>query len=239
MNAIATTPRQRIQGLLDQVGRLKSDVKQIENGYQDGYYASQDAGRSIQSSQWPLRRAQSDTIHTDVSYEGRQAEQYLRQADRRLRENDSRLYRLDTSSAQASRDFDASKHNLQLILADSNAYPSAVYTHLQQARTSLDGSARDHNSADSQGDWARNKNSSASRELQWAEHNVRNITWDRPGVDVSHDARQASSRVDRAQWDVRDCDSNLSQARSLESRSGNGLNQTEQSLRNALALLDA
>ncbi len=237
MNTIASTPRQQIQSLLGQVRHLKSTAKSLENGYQDGYYASQDAGRDIQSTQWPLRRAQSDTVNTNVSYEGRQAEQSLRQADRRLRENESRLYRIGSSSSSATREFDLAKQNLQQILSNSSAYPSEVYTNLQQAKGSLDSSARDHDTANGQGGWAESKNKSASRELQWAEHNVRNITWDRPGVDVSHDARQASFRVDQAQWAVRDCDNNLSQARSFESRSGQGLGQVEQSLRQALAQL--
>ena len=234
----ATSPRVQIEKLLTDVGKLKTDVRQLETEYQDCYYTSQDTGRNLQSAEWPLRRAESDNAQTDVSFDGRQAESYLNSAERGLDKNERDLRNMDFDSNQAATDFDKAQRDLQQIIADSSAYPSSLAS-LRQAKSDLDGAAGQHDTADSQGGWARNKTDSAARELQWAESSVRNITYDRPGVDVSSDARQASSRVDRAHWDVRDTDSNLSQARNGENRSVQGLGNVEQQLRQALAQLPA
>jgi hypothetical protein len=76
----------------------------------------------------------------------------------------------------------------------------------------------------------------ARSELRWAEMNARNVSYDRPGQDVSSDDRQASNNVDQAQ--TRDCSSNLRNGNIYEQRSENGLTSVEEEqLRRALASL--
>jgi len=101
----------------------------------------------------------------------------------------------------------------------------------------VDSSARDHGQADGESDWAKNKTDQAQNQLRWAEMSARNVSYDRPGQDVSSDARQASNQVDQAQWQTRDSSGNLRSANSYEQRSENGLTSVEQQLRQALANL--
>jgi hypothetical protein len=96
---------------------------------------------------------------------------------------------------------------------------------------------RYHEQADGESDWAKNKSDQALSQLRWAEMSARNVSYDRPGQDVSSDAHQASRQVDQAQWQTRDSSSNLRSATSYEQRSENGLTSVEQQLRQALANL--
>ena len=70
--------------------------------------------------------------------------------------------------------------------------------------------------------------------LRWA---ARNVSYDRPGRDVSSDARQASNQVDQAQWQTRDASGKLRTANSYEQRAENDLTSVEQQLRQALAAM--
>lgn len=233
---IKTSPRPQIEKLLADVGRLKNDVQSLESDYRDCYMNSQDAGRNLQNADWPLRRAQQDNAKTDSSYEGRQAQNYLGQAERSLDNNERDLRQIDWDSDAAATKFDQAQRDLQQAIADSAAYPETL-TSLQNARPHLDGADREHDDADNRARWAANNTQSANSELRWADNDVRQITYDRPGQDVSSYARSASSRVDRADWDVRDADTDLNQCRSAENRSQQGLSRVEDQLRLALSQL--
>ena len=238
MITTSNSPRPRIEQLLSDITRLRGNVQGLERDYQDCSRTSQDAERDLQSAAWPLRRAEGDTAQIDSSYDGRQALQYIDSSQRDLERNERELRNADVDSGSASGDFDKAKRDLSAIINDSNAYPSSQ-ANLRQASTSLDGSARDHGQADGESDWAKNKTDQALNQLRWAEMSARNVSYDRPGQNVSSDARQASNQVDQAQWQTRDSSGNLRSAYSYEQRSENGLTSVEQQLRQALANLPA
>ncbi|MBX3166350.1 MAG: hypothetical protein KF760_03015 [Candidatus Eremiobacteraeota bacterium] len=236
MITITNSPRPRIEQLLADVGHLKGKVQGLERDYQDCAYLSQDTERELQNALWPLRRAESDTAQIDSSFDGRQAVQYINSSQRDLERNQREFIGIDGDSRGASGDFAKAKSDLAAIINDSNAYPSSQAS-LRQASTSLDGAAQDHNRADNEGHWADNKTRQSLNNLRWAEMSARNVSYDRPGQNVSSDARQASREVDQAQWQTRDCSGNLRTANSYEQRSENGLSSVEQQLRQALAAL--
>lgn len=238
ISSASNSPRSQVERLLSDVTRLQSNVDGIAAGYADCYMKAQDTGRSLQSTQSPLRRAQMDTAQTDVSWEGRQIQQHVGQAERGLQTNGNRLRSLEGDAGSANREFTTAQQNMQQVIADSAAYPSAL-TVLQQASRDLTSAANDHGSANGEARWAQNKGGDAEREIRWSDMYVRNISYDRPGVDVSSDAGQAGSRVDSASWHVRDHDRNLRQANGYEARSGQSLDQVEAHLREALTLLPA
>lgn len=164
--------------------------------------------------------------------------QSIQQSQRDLERNQREFSGMQNQSSQAVSDFDKAKRDLDSIIADSGSYPTSQ-GNLRQASTSLEGANQDHRRADSEGDWADNKTNQALSDLRWAEMSARNVSYDRPGQDVSSDARQASNQVDQAQWQTRDCSGNLRNANSYEQRSENGLSSVEQQLRQALANLPA
>lgn len=233
---IRTSPRPQIEKLLADVGRLKTDVQSLERDYRDCYSTSQDAGRNLQNADWPLRRAQQDTAKVDSSSDGRQAQMYLDSAERNLDTNERELRQVDWDSDAACSKFDQAQRDLDQAITDSSAYPATLAS-LQQAKSDLAAADREHDNADNRGSWAANNTQSANSELRWADSDVRQITYDRPGQDVSHYARSAGSRVDRAEWDVRDADTDLNQCRNAESRAEQGLGSVEDQLRRALAQL--
>lgn len=234
MTTITNSPRPRIEQLLADVGRLKAKVQGLERDYQDCAYVSQGAERELQNALWPLRRAESDTAQTDSSFDGRQAVQSIDSSQRELERNQRDFMGIDSDSRAATGDFSKAKSDLAAIINDSSAYPSSQAS-LRQAGTSLEGAAQDHNRADGEGSWADNKTQQSLSNLRWAESSARNVSYDRPGQNVSSDARQASREVDQAQWQTRDCSGNLRNANSFEQRSENGLTSVEQQLRQALA----
>ncbi len=234
MITITNSPRPRIEQLLADVGRLKGKVQGLERDYQDCAYLSQNTERELQNALWPLRRAESDTAQTDSSFDGRQAMQYIDSSQRDLERNQRELTGIDSDSRGATSDFAKAKNDLAAIIQDSSAYPSSL-ANLRQASTSLESSAQDHNRADGEGNWADNKTQQSLSHLRWAEMSARNVSYDRPGQNVSGDARQASRDVDQAQWQTRDCSGNLRTANSYEQRSENGLSSVEEQLRQALA----
>lgn len=232
------SPRPRIEQLLSDIGRLKGKVQDLERDYRDTASVSQGAESDLQNAEWPLRRAESDTAQKDSSFDGRQALQYIEDSQRDLERNQRDFSGMQTDSGQANSDFDKASRDLAGIIQDSNAYPNCQSS-LRQASTNLDGASQDHHRADSEGDWADNKTRQALSDLRWAEMNARNVSYDRPGQDVSSDARQASNNVDQAQWQTRDCSGNLRTANTYEQRSETGLTSVEQQLRQALASLPA
>lgn len=229
-----SSPRPRIEQLLGDIGRLKGKVQDLERDYRDCSQTSQQAESDLQSALWPLRRAESDNGQKDSSFDGQQAMQYIDSSQRDLERNQREFMGIDTDSRTATDDFDKAKRDLAAIIQDSSAYPSSQ-NNLRQASTNLDGAAQDHGRADSEGNWADNKTQQGLSNLRWAEMSARNVSYDRPGQDVSSDARQASNQVDQAQWQTRDCSANLRSANSYEQRSENGLTSVEQQLRQALA----
>ncbi|MBN9414684.1 MAG: hypothetical protein J0I12_04555 [Candidatus Eremiobacteraeota bacterium] len=236
MITVTNSPRPRIEQLLADVGRLKGKVQNLERDYQDCARLSQDAERDLQNAAWPLRRAESDNGQKDSSFDGRQALQSIDSCKRSLERNQREFGPIGSDSRAATGDFDKAKRDLAAILQDSNAYPSSQ-ANLRQAGSSLDGAAQDHGRADGEGGWADNKTQQSLSNLRWAEMSARNVSYDRPGQDVSNDARQASREVDQAQWQTRDSSGNLRNANSYEQRSENGLNNVEEQLRQALAKL--
>lgn len=236
MSTITNSPRPRIEQLLTDVGRLKGKVQGLERDYQDCAYLSQSTERELQNALWPLRRAESDTAQTDSSFDGRQALQSIDSSQRDLERNQREFLGIDSDSRAASGDFNKAKSDLAAIINDSSAYPSSL-ANLRQASTSLEGASQDHGRADSEGHWADTKTQQSLSNLRWAESSARNVSYDRPGQNVSSDARQASREVDQAQWQSRDCSGNLRTANSYEGRSENGLTSVEQQLRQALAAL--
>lgn len=236
MITITNSPRPRIEQLLTDVGRLKEKVQNLERDYQDCTRISQDAEGDLQNAAWPLRRAESDNGQKDSSFDGRQALQSIDSSKRSLERNQREFGPLGNDSRGAGSDFDKAKRDLTAIIQDSSAYPSSQ-THLRQASSSLDGAAQDHSRADGEGHWADNKTQQSLSNLRWAEMSARNVSYDRPGQDVSNEARQASREVDQAQWQTRDSSGNLRNADSYEQRSENGLTSVEQQLRQALAAL--
>jgi hypothetical protein len=238
ITSASNSPRAQVERLLSDVKKLHANVDGITSGYADCFHSAQDAGRSLQSTQSPLRRAQMDNAQTDVSWEGRQIEQHVGQAERGLQNNGFKLRHLEGDAGNANREFTTAQQNMQQVLADSTAYPSAL-TVLQQASRNLNAASNDHGSANGEARWAQTKGSDAEREIRWSDMYVRNISYDRPGTDVSADARQAASRLDSAQWHVRDHDRNLRQANGYEARSGQSLLQVEANLQEALRQLPA
>ncbi|MBS2038509.1 hypothetical protein JST97_26250 [bacterium] len=236
MNVTKASPRPRIEKLLSDIGRLKGKVQQLEGDYRDTASISQNAESDLQNALWPLRRAESDTPQRDSSFDGQQALQSIRDSQRDLERNQREFSGMQSNSSQATTDFDQARRDLASIISDSGSYPNCQ-TNLRQASTNLDGASQDHRRADGEGDWADNKTSQALSDLRWAEMSARNVSYDRPGQDVSSDARQASNQVDQAQWQTRDCSGNLRNANNYEQRSENGLSSVEQQLRQALASL--
>lgn len=236
MTTVRQSPKPRIERLLADIGRLKGQVKDLEREYQDGSRVLDRGRNDVQDMEWPLRRAESDNAQSDVSFEGRQASMSLDRAEQELRDLQMRLNQADGDSSRASGGFSQATQDLNQIIADSNAYPGAL-GNLREARSSLDNASACHQDADGQADWARNNNDSAQRELQWAEFPVRNVSYDRVGADVSSDARQASSHVQNAGWNLRDCDSRVDGAYTSENRSEKGLDEVERQLRLALQQL--
>jgi len=233
-----SSPRPRIEQLLGDIGRLKGKVQDLERDYRDCGQTSQQAENDLQNALWPLRRAESDTAQKDSSFDGRQAMQYIDSSQRDLERNQREFTGIDSDSRGASDDFAKAKRDLAAIIQDSNGYPSSQ-TSLRQASSDLDGASQNHDRADSEGGWADNKTNQGLSNLRWAEMSARNVSYDRPGQDVSSDARQASNQVDQAQWQTRDASGNLRTANSYEQRSENGLTSVEQQLRQALADLPA
>lgn len=233
-----SSPRPRIEQLLGDIGRLKGKVQGLERDYRDCNQTSQQAENDLQSAAWPLRRAESDNAQTDSSFDGRQAMQYISSSQRDLERNQREFTGIDGDSRVATADFDKAKRDLAAIIQDSNAYPSSQ-TNLRQASTNLDAAAQDHGRADNEGGWADSKTQQGLSDLRWAEMSARNVSYDRPGQDVSSDARQASNQVDQARWQTRDASGNLRTANTYEQRSENGLTSVEQQLRQALANLPA
>jgi chromosome segregation ATPase len=241
MNSITSSnssPRPRIEKLLNDIGQLKNQVDRLEQGYSDIYSVDQRASQDLQSMKWPLRNAERDNAQTDVSFEGRQAQMDLNSAERNLRDVDSRFARQRSASQTADGGFGSSQNDLKAIIADSSSYPAAL-AKLQQSEQALAASSQDHKDAKSQSGWAENDQQRTTSELRWAENNVRQVSYDRPGLDVSYDARQASQHVDQADWSLRDSSNKVNSAQSEEAKSERGLVQVENLLREALQNLPA
>lgn len=234
ISSASNSPRAQLERLLADVRKLKGDVNQQTTGYADSFYDAEDAGRDLQSCQFPLRRAQSDTVNTDVSWEGREIERNVNQAEQELRNNDYRLGRLEGNASTIASEFSTNQATLQQLIADCSAYPTVVSS-LRQAAEDLRAGSADHGSGSNEARWGKQRGGDAQRELQWSDMYVRNICYDRVGVDVSSDARQAGFRVDNANWNLRDCSQNLRQANGYESRSGQEVGQAENHLQQALA----
>lgn len=236
--SVRNTPRPQLEKLLSDIGKLKGSVDQLEQGYRDVYRQSDNAQRDLQSMEWPLREAQSDTPQKDVSWQGRDAQRYLESAERSVGDNDRRLMRIDGDSQSAINDFAKAQKDLDAAIASCASYPDSL-SKLQQANTSLDKAEKDHKDGDSQGSWAQSDNSWVISDLRFAESPVRNITYDRPGMNVSNDAYQASNQVRQADSRLQRVEMNLDTAVRDEDQSGKGLGNVQELLRQAIAALPA
>lgn len=219
-----------LQTLLGKVSTIRTNVANIERDYSDGSWDLNDTQSNFRDMGWPLRNAESDTAQKDVSMDGWRLDTLIGNAERNLRDFEREL----TSAAQASRTVNGtvteaqqSAQTLRGLLADR----PELQLELDQATSQLSTASREHQSADSDADRSQRDARDCERELGWTDSYVWRIRSDRPGQNVSSDARFLGNYLDRGEWDVRDSASALSFARQREGRAAQGFAGVESALR--------
>jgi hypothetical protein len=233
-SAVALRPR--IEKLLGQVHGLKTDVHKLADSYRDACTTSNGVGQDLKLSEDPIRTAQSDTDQIDVSVQGRAAQQHLNRADRGVNTNDIRLHKAADSAKLATSSFSSAQVELQALVDESKDFPECK-SKLTLANASLETSANEHDNAVSESNWGLTALSGVDRGISWAGMSAMNISNDRPGRNVSGDARQAATQIDQAEWNLQDSGNRLSCARLAESSAELELSKVETALAQALASL--
>lgn len=230
--------RPRIEKLLSDVRALKTDVHKLSDSYRDACSTSTSVGQELKLSEDPIRTAQSDSDQIDVSAQGRAAQQRLGKADTGVNANDLRLHKAADSAKLTASSFSKAQTELKTILAETEEFPECK-SKLALADASLETSSNEHDNASSESNWGLTALSGVDRGISWAAMSAMNISNDRPGRNVSADARQAATQVDQAEWNLQDSLNRLGCARTTEVSSEQQLCKVETALNQALAALPA
>ena len=219
-----------MQTLLGKVATIRSNVASIERDYSDGYWDLNDTQSNFRDMSWPLRNAQSDTDKKDVSSDGWRLDSLIGTAERNLRDFDREMGQADQASRTVNQTLPQAGQSAQALRALLADRPE-LQAELDRATATLTTAGNDHQSADSDAARADREAADAERELGWTDTYVWRIRSDRPGLNVSSDARFLGSKLDRSEWDVRDSSSSLGFARNRESRAAQGFQSAEQALK--------
>lgn len=219
-----------MQTLLGKVSTILTNVASIERDYSDGSWDINDTQNNFRDMSWPLRNAQSDTPQRDVSSEGWRLDNLIGTAERNLRDFEREMSQAAQSSRTVNQTVNEASQSAQALRGLLGDRPE-LQAELDRATASLNIATQDHRSADTDAQRSQREANDAERELGWSDTYVWRIRSDRPGQDVSSDARFLGHYVDRGEWDVRDSSSALSFARNREGRAAQGFAAAEAALK--------
>lgn len=189
------------------------------------------AEQEFRSADYPARRASYDNANTDSSFEGRQLDRHFRSGDRHLKDSQSGLREAGSGLRRAGADIDQG----QVSLADlEREYRQANDPRLASVQRALN----EVNSSESSFSRVGREWDQASYTLQFTESavsrnhfDIQEISFDRPGKDVSLYGYRVASALQTIQSDLRQVDSNTRRA----TTDGN---QGEGHLDQAIAILE-
>jgi len=194
-----------------------------------------DAENDLRFSHSDINQVKRDTDKTDVSQVGYRLDNTVRDVQRELRHADTYMnYATGDVNTTGSSIASAGKilDKLERELAAAGGF-EAVLGLITKAKQDLSSSSQQtqtlgHDIYNTDRDME-----SADREMQWSQTNVDRIKWDRPGTNVSSEGYHLDSRVNQAEWKLRDADRNLSYADSSISSLDNKLGQLIRTVQNA------
>ena len=230
MQIRTSSAQTEMQALLGKVSTIRTNVASVERHYSDGSWDLNDTQSNFRDMGWPLRNAESDTPQRDVSMDGWRLDTLIGNAERNLRDFDRVMSQADQASRTVNQTVGEAGQSAQSLRNQLADHPE-LQAELDRAMASLNSGAGEHQAADSEAERADREATDAERELGWTDSYVWRIRSDRPGQDVSSDARMLGNYVDRSEWDVRDSSSALSFARNRESRAAQGFQTAEQALK--------
>jgi len=195
----------------------------------DRYIESAD--REFQWAQSPARQASFDNGRINSSFQGRQLEQNFRSGDRSINNSQYDLRAAGRDLTNTNAGIDDGLSFLSSLAQEYRESGDARLSDVQTAQRELLSSEQSFSSVER--DW-RSADSSlyfTKNQVSRSEFDIRQISWDRPGQDVSRYGARVSNSIHSIQSDLRRVDFDMHRAAS------NG-NQGEGHLDRAIAILE-
>lgn len=194
----------------DRLSQALTTLKRAAQDWDNAESRQTSADRFIKSSErefrWadsPARQASFDNGNRDSSHYGRQLDRHFRTGERQLDSGQRELRTADNHLGQSTRNIDSGQLTLQQLAQEYRESGDPRLADVQAAQRELLSTEQSFTSVDRT--WGRVENDIrfTKPDINRSSHDIRQISWDRPGQDVSMYGRRVSSNLNSIQSDLR------------------------------------
>ena len=226
-------PRTLNQRLNQALGNLKTaaqnwDSAETNAGRADSYGDS--AERDFRRAEFPARNASFDNGRRDSSWDGRDLQRSFRSGGRAIDNSQFELRGAQSKLKKVDKTIEQEQVNLQELADELEAAKDERATAIRSAVAELGLSDQSFERVKREWRTADSATAFTGSDIRRAEFDIRQITYDRPGLDVSRYGFRVSNSIHSIQGDLRSMDFALS-------RSSSHGNKGESHLNSAIALL--
>ena len=189
------------------------------------------AERDFQNAEFPARRASFDNGRKDSSFEGREIDRHFRSGDRNIDDGQYRLRHADQQLRQTGQNIDQGQNYLSQLEQEYRESGDERLASVQSAQRELLSSERSFGNVDNAWNSAHSDLRFTKSNIQRADFDIRQISWDRPGQDVSMYGSRVSNTIRTVQNDIRGAEWDMR-------RAGSEGNTGESHLDRAIAILE-
>lgn len=225
-----------LRQLVADLGSVRTRYQAVESGWTAAERDFDDAGNELRWARFPLQRAERDNERTDVSWEGREIDRHFRGTGREIDSGNHDLRSASMDLDQIDRSVRDAQQRLQAVIGGLEPGGPAL-GHLRQAAQHLDAAKSGFAASSDDTDRALRDAQSVERELQFSQHLVQDIMFDRPGRDVSSSAWRLSSRRDTMEWNLSGAERDVRSARADGADGDRAASQAVDALNRAMAEL--
>lgn len=218
MNTISTIQNYPASGKLSQaINTLKQaardwDEAERSQGQVDRYLDSTE--QNFRDAEYPARNASFDNAQRDSSWDGRELERHFRSGERNIDSSQFKLGDADRSLERTTNGIDSGQYTLEQLADEYRDAGDPRLDDIRSAQEALNSSEQSFG----QVEWGWNSAGSSLRftqsDVSQAQWDIREISSDRPGRDVSIYGSRVSSKINSIQGDLRMIETDMYRARS-------------------------
>lgn len=190
----------------------------------------QRADDDFRNAEWPARNASFDDGRRDSSFEGRQLDNYFRSGERNIEGGQDGIRSADSNLQRTSQQIDSGQMTLDQLAQEYRQSGDARLADVQAAQQALISAEQSFAQVDNSWNSAQSALRFTDGEISRSQFDIREISFDRPGQDVSVYGRRVSNSINSIENDLRRSDSEMN-------RAGTNGTSGESSLDRAIAIL--
>lgn len=203
---------QRLAGYAQNLDNAAGKWTRIDSSITSADRSVDSADFQFDQAWYPQRQASYDNERTDSSWHGRDLDRYFRQGDQEIERADSQIQQIQHDLGSLKKEVKDTDSGLDQLIAEMKAVNDSrlpvvlqAADEIAKAEGNFNGVSGSFQRFDSSSNWA-------DQAVWRADSPIRQISWDRPGQNVSYYAHQVGNSLRDIEREVRTMDWALSDA---------------------------